>query len=217
VAVVEVTLTTMEARAWTAAAPEAELTLSEAEMIDLLRDTLIGEGCIPEGTWHEGSSSVTEMGPFAWLDIPPSDFGAGALFDARTGQMVFTLATDFLAWDERCTPPDPLDAAPPETSPAGEPSACHSAAGTCALEIDDLDTWGATSALVRGECWFDRSYDEVWDLVRHTSVAAAFDRCGDYEMFVRGMTTPGGSYATPLSANRMVFVLAGHADESVLP
>ena len=217
VAVIEVTLTTLGIGGWVGTAPEGELTLTEGEMIDLLREELIARECVHPDGWWVSSSEVIETGPFAWLDIPRSDFGAGALFDTRTGEMVLTLETDWLAYDVRCTPMDPLEELSPSFAAAGEPSACHAAFGTCAGEIDELNYWGAISARGCGGCGFDRTYEEVWERVRHTSLASAFHACGDYEMFVRGMTTPGGYYCMDLEANRMVFVLAGRVDTSVLP
>lgn len=230
VAVIEVQLSTMQARGWVDSGLETMDTLTDEIMLASLQDALETAECVDEGHGLLAAGvedvQVATYGAMSWLYLSSGDPTAGAVFDQRTGQMAFSMKGDWLSWETRCTPPDPLmelapefsEAAPPETCfrdcPAGgDGPVCHD----CETEMDDLNHWGGVWALEADETWTDRNYDEVLELAMRTSVAGAFGVCGPYEMFVRGLTTPGGAYAGDVADIRMVFVLAGHADRSVLP
>jgi hypothetical protein len=220
--VIEVQLTTMQVRALVSSAPSSDETLTDTEMSEMLADVLEDNGCLWSGPLL-GEHHVAGFGSFSWVDAPPSDSGAGALFDTRTGEMVFSMATDWTAWDVRCSPQDPLTEYLARFTEADEPGQCFRYCSSdacvdsaCHEEIDRLNSTGDSWSRLTGDEWTHRTYEEVWSHVRKTAAANAFSECGPYELFVRGLSTPGGAGSGDLDALRMVFVLAGYADVSVI-
>ncbi len=170
VAVIEVTLLTMEIVGWVHTAPATDLPPTEADMIDALREALAANDCDhPLIVWE--NATAQNKGPFTWVYIPPMDLGAAGLFDDRTGELVFAYPSDYLSWDRRCLPVDPLEPLGTEHAPATAPVACYSAAADCPEEITGLNYWGDYTTCDDG-CWFDRTYEQVWEAASHTALAS---------------------------------------------
>lgn len=205
-------------------APADPLSLTTGEMCDLLQTALTDNDCYFGGSFGPDHADTVDLGPFVWLYITPSDPCYGVLFDSRTGEMVLTISGDYLGIERRCTPPDPLDVLDTGFAAATPPEGCYRycdhdpcSESACPEEIVELNEWGAEWSRQGCGCWFDRTYEEVWELVSHTAFVNAFAACGPYEMFVRGLTTPGGAHCVDTDDARMIFVLAGNVDVSVCP
>jgi hypothetical protein len=223
VAVIEVQLDTMQARGYVATAPEAPVALTAEGMRATLLAGIEDNGC-PRFIFNPGNYVATS-GSMTGLFILPGDSYALGMFDSRTGEMGFSMTGDWFSGDARCTP-DPLADLVPAYAAAAEPASTFrfcmvgSDLGTCAdppPSIDALNSCGDRWTSMDSTCWVERTYEEVWNLVKHTAHANAMASCGPYEMFVRELGCGGGAYSGDEHRIRMIFILAGHVDTSVLP
>jgi len=223
-AVVEVQLSTMEVRRHVAVSPPAAAPLSDEEMI------AEGEGILTERvpTFPELTGCPAGFSDFGALDylfhVDCGDFSAGFFFHRTAARAVLAWVGDFLSFSERIEPPDPLG--PAEAGiylPAAEPYPTYydgtsDNAGVEELDryIEPLNDWGETWARLAGTSWTHRSFSEIRDLVLASDVFNGFAACGPYEAFVLGLGPTGGSYSGDVGLIRVLFILTGSVDQSLV-
>jgi hypothetical protein len=222
-AVVEVQLSTMEVRRHVTVSPPAAAPLSDEEMI------AAGEGILAARvpTFPELAgcpAGFSDFGVLDYLFYDCGDFSAGFLFHRTAAKTALAWAGEWFSYSGRIEPPDPLeDAEAGIYQPAAEPYPTYYENSSDNASVEELDSyiqplnnWGQTWATVAGSSWTDRSFQEIWDLVLGSDVFNGFAACGPYEAFVIGLGPTGGSYAGDVGLIRVLFILTGSVDQSLV-
>ncbi|MBW2262229.1 MAG: hypothetical protein JRG91_09675 [Deltaproteobacteria bacterium] len=225
VAVVELTVRTFEMRSTVTTLPGSTDPDTTGEMLAGLMGGLNDGDCVAsDSPLFDLGLGATETAPSGNLDVIFADGGdpyAGGVFDRRTGEMAFSWEGDVQEWSRRCTPAS-LQPAAPEYTRAPAPDEIYTyvgrggVGGTFAL-ADELNQWGAAWATASGDTWLLREFREMENEVRKTGVVNAFAVCGDYEMLAVAMGSGGDFFEGDIMDIKLVFVISGSVDESVLP
>ncbi len=224
VAVVELTVRTFEMRSAVTTHPESSDPDTPAEMLAGLMGGLNDGDCVAsDSPLFDLGVGDAETAPSGNLDVIFADGGdpyAGGVFDTRTGEMAFSWEGDVAEWSRRCSPAA-LQPAAAEYTRAPAPDGIYTyvgrggVGGTFSL-ADELNQWGAEWATASGDTWLLREFREMENEVRKTGVVNAFSACGDYEMLAVALGSGGDFTEGDIMDIKLVFVISGLVDESVL-
>ena len=224
VAVVELTVRTLEMRARVETLPESSDPDTPAEMLAGLMNGLNDHDCVdpdsPLLAVHLGATEVASSGNLAVIFADAGSPSGGGVFDRRTGEMACSWEGDVSEWSRRCSPTG-LQPAPAEYTRAPAPDEIYTyvgrggVGGTFSL-ADELNQWGAIWATNSGDTWLLREFREMENEVRKTGVVNAFAVCGDYEMLAVALGSGGDFEEGDIQDIKLVFVVSGLVDESVL-
>jgi hypothetical protein len=193
-------------------------------MLSGLMGGLNDGGCVEsDSPLFDLGLEAAETAPSGNLDVIFVDGGepyAGAAFDRRTGEMAFSWEGAASEWSRRCTPGS-LQPAPPEYTISPAPDEIHTYLGRGGVGgmfslVDELNDDGAAWATSSGDTWLLRDFRELENEARKTAAVNAFAACGDYEMLAVGLGSGGDFTEGDIMDVKIVFVLSGLVDESVL-